>query len=56
MPNGGNVKAAVVVGQRLAEAAKGKGITRAGFDRGHCRYHGRVKALADAARAGGLQF
>lgn len=53
---GGNVKAAVVVGKALAEAAKSKGITKAAFDRGHYRYHGRVKALADAAREGGLQF
>jgi large subunit ribosomal protein L18 len=55
-PYGGNVKAAAVVGRLLAEAAKGKGITKAAFDRGHYRYHGRVKALADAAREGGLQF
>src|SRR5437667_3670981 len=53
---GGNVKAAVAVGKKLAEAAKTKGISKAAFDRGHYRYHGRVKALADAARAGGLQF
>ena len=53
---GGNVKAAVAVGKKLAELAKGKGIDKAAFDRGHYRYHGRVKALADAARAGGLQF
>jgi large subunit ribosomal protein L18 len=53
---GGNVKAAKVVGQQLAEAAKAKGISKAAFDRGHYRYHGRVKALADAAREGGLQF
>ena len=56
VPYGGNVKAAAVVGERLAEAAKGKGITAAAFDRGHYRYHGRVKALADAARKGGLKF
>jgi large subunit ribosomal protein L18 len=56
MPNGGNIKAASVVGQKLAEVAKSKGISKAAFDRGHYRYHGRVKALADAARAGGLQF
>jgi large subunit ribosomal protein L18 len=56
VPYGGNVKAAVVVGKKLAEAAKVKGITKAAFDRGHYRYHGRVKALADAAREGGLQF
>jgi len=53
---GGNVKAAAAVGKKLAEAAKAKGINRAAFDRGHYRYHGRVKALADAARDGGLQF
>src|SRR5271168_2946710 len=47
---GGNVKAAVVVGKKLAEAAKAKGINQAAFDRGHYRYHGRVKALADAVR------
>ena len=56
LKNGGNVKAAQVVGKKLAEAAKAKGITKAAFDRGHYRYHGRVKALADAAREGGLQF
>jgi large subunit ribosomal protein L18 len=53
---GGNVSAAKAVGQKLAEAAKAKGIKQAAFDRGHYRYHGRVKALADAAREGGLQF
>ena len=49
-------KAAAAVGQKLAEAAKAKGISQGCFDRGHYRYHGRVKALADAAREGGLQF
>lgn len=53
---GGNVKAAAAVGQKLAEVAMSKGISKAAFDRGHYRYHGRVKALADAARKGGLQF
>jgi large subunit ribosomal protein L18 len=53
---GGNVKAAQAVGKRLAELAKERGITKAAFDRGHYRYHGRIKALADAAREGGLQF
>jgi large subunit ribosomal protein L18 len=53
---GGNVKAAATVGAKLAEAAKSKGIAQAAFDRGHYRYHGRIKALADAARKGGLQF
>lgn len=53
---GGNVNAAKEVGKKLAEAAKAKGIERVAFDRGHYRYHGRVKALADAAREGGLKF
>ena len=53
---GGNIAAAKHVGQRLAENAKAKGITLVAFDRGHYRYHGRLKALADAAREGGLQF
>jgi large subunit ribosomal protein L18 len=53
---GGNIKAAELVGSQLAVVAKEKGITKAAFDRGHYRYHGRVKALADAARKGGLQF
>lgn len=53
---GGNVKAAKAVGGRLAEAARAAGIDKAAFDRGHYRYHGRVKALAEGAREGGLQF
>jgi large subunit ribosomal protein L18 len=56
MPYGGNIKAAKAVGKQIAEAAKGKGIGLAAFDRGHYRYHGRVKALADAAREAGLKF
>ena len=55
LPYGGNVKAAAVVGKRLAEVALQKGISKAAFDRGHYRFHGRVKALAEAATAGGLQ-
>ena len=53
---GGNVKAAKAVGLRLAEAAKAAGVSKAALDRGHYKYHGRVKALADGAREGGLQF
>src|SRR5438067_10154262 len=51
---GGNKKAAAVVGKKLAEKAKEKGIKLAAFDRGHFRYHGRVQALAEAANAAGL--
>jgi large subunit ribosomal protein L18 len=56
VPYGGNVKAAAEVGKKIAAVAKEKGITKAAFDRGHYRYHGRVKALADGAREGGLSF
>ncbi len=55
-PYGGNTKAATAVGKKLAETAMSKGVTKAAFDRGHYRYHGRIKALADGAREGGLQF
>jgi large subunit ribosomal protein L18 len=55
-PNGGNVAAAAEVGKRIAEKAKQLGIDSIAFDRAGYRYHGRVKALADAARAGGLKF
>ena len=54
--NGGNVAAAAAVGKRIAEKAKQVGIETVAFDRGGYRYHGRVKALADAARANGLKF
>lgn len=54
--NGGNVKAATLVGKRIAEKAKEKGIESVAFDRAGYRYHGRVKALADAAREHGLKF
>ncbi|NYT58403.1 50S ribosomal protein L18 [Alcaligenaceae bacterium] len=54
--NGGNVAAAGVVGKRVAEKAKAAGIELVAFDRSGFRYHGRVKALADAAREAGLKF
>jgi len=53
---GGNVAAAKEVGKLLAERAKAKGVDKVVFDRGGYLYHGRVKALADAAREAGLQF
>ena len=56
LKHGGNKKAAEAVGKRIAAKAKDKGIESVAFDRGGYRYHGRVKALADAARAGGLKF
>ena len=54
--NGGNVAGAKEIGKAVAERAKEKGITRVVFDRGGYLYHGRVKALADAARETGLEF
>ena len=53
---GGNVAAASVVGKRIAEKAKAAGIDKVAFDRAGFAYHGRVKALAEAAREAGLQF
>jgi large subunit ribosomal protein L18 len=53
---GGNVAAAKIVGELLAQRAKARGITQVVFDRGGYQYHGRVKALAEAARAAGLAF
>ncbi len=55
-PNGGNIAAAQVVGKAIAERAKAIGVTQVAFDRGGRKYHGRIKALADAAREGGLKF
>lgn len=52
----GNVSAAAVVGKMIAERAKAKGVDRVAFDRSGFRFHGRVKALADAAREAGLEF
>jgi large subunit ribosomal protein L18 len=53
---GGNVSAAALVGQRIAEKAKAAGVCKVAFDRAGYAYHGRVKALAESARAAGLQF
>jgi len=52
----GNVSSATEVGKLIAERAKAAGIEKVAFDRSGYKYHGRVKALADAAREGGLQF
>lgn len=56
MPNGGNVAAAVVVGKLIAERAVAAGVQSVAFDRAGYMYHGRVKALAEAARESGLKF
>jgi large subunit ribosomal protein L18 len=56
LKNGGNRKAAEAVGARIAEKARQAGIEQVAFDRAGYRYHGRIKALAEAARAGGLKF
>ena len=53
---GGNVASAKAIGKAIAERAKAKGVTKVVFDRGGYLYHGRVKALAEAAREAGLQF
>ena len=56
LKSGGNRPAATLVGKRIAEKAKAAGIESVAFDRSGFKYHGRVKALADAAREGGLKF
>ena len=56
LKGGGNVAAAKVVGKAIAGRAKAAGVSKVVFDRGGYKYHGRVKALADAAREAGLQF
>jgi large subunit ribosomal protein L18 len=55
-PNGAKKEAAAVVGKRIAEKARAAGVTEVAFDRAGFSYHGRVKALAEAAREGGLKF
>ncbi|AWV08002.1 50S ribosomal protein L18 [Marilutibacter maris] len=56
LKNGRNMDAAAKVGRTIAEKAKAAGIEKVAFDRSGYRFHGRIKALADAAREGGLQF
>jgi large subunit ribosomal protein L18 len=56
LKNGGNIKAATVVGKLIAEKAKKVGVETVAFDRSGYRFHGRVKALAEAAREAGLKF
>ena len=56
LKNGRNADAAAKVGRAIAEKAKAAGVEKVAFDRSGYRYHGRIKALADAAREGGLQF
>ncbi|NKB38036.1 MAG: 50S ribosomal protein L18 [Gammaproteobacteria bacterium] len=56
LKNGGNVEAASIVGAELASRAKKAGVQKVAFDRSGFKYHGRVKALADAARENGMEF
>jgi large subunit ribosomal protein L18 len=56
LPSGGNIAAGKAVGELIARKARERGITALVFDRAGYKYHGRVKAVADAARAAGLQF
>jgi large subunit ribosomal protein L18 len=54
--NGGNKEAAILVGKAIAERARKAGVTQVAFDRSGFKYHGRIKALADAARENGMEF
>ena len=54
--SGSNIMAAIIIGKRIAEKGKKCGVSEIAFDRSGYKYHGRVKALADAAREGGLKF
>ena len=56
LKNGGNVEAATIVGKTLAERAKKAGVSKVAFDRSGFKYHGRIKALAEAAREQGMEF
>ncbi|ENX2649669.1 50S ribosomal protein L18, partial [Neisseria gonorrhoeae] len=56
LKSGSNVEAAAIVGKRIAEKAKAAGVEKVAFDRSGFQYHGRVKALAEAARENGLSF
>ena len=56
LKNGGNIAAAALIGKLIAEKAKKEGITTVAFDRSGYKYHGRIKALAEAARENGLSF
>ena len=56
LANGGNIAAAAIIGKRIAEKAKKAGVTTVAFDRSGYKYHGRIKALAEAARENGLSF
>jgi large subunit ribosomal protein L18 len=56
LKGGGNIASAKAIGKNIAERAKAAGVVKVVFDRGGYKYHGRVKALADAAREAGLQF
>jgi len=56
LPGTGNVSAASAVGKAIAEKVKAAGVTKVAFDRSGYQYHGRIKALADAARENGLEF